>query len=164
VKQSDIGAPSWCGNLGSWERKVNSFYSIIGFTNLEFAYFDACYSGRLKISNGRLVEGQPGQTGIAFDGPESDMSWALYMYNPDKSQVYQGWWGPIPIGQPPPAPEDEYQKWTRLEWERLGEEDSLYDALTYVINQQTNFGPQDPVNNYRLKGHGNIWDIFLRNN
>jgi hypothetical protein len=99
---------------------------------------------------------------IGFPASEelySDMSWALYMYNPDKSQVYQGWWGPVPIGQPPPAPEDEYQKWNRIEWEKLGEGYSLYDALTYVILEQTEFGPDDPVNNYRIKGQGKIWGL-----
>jgi hypothetical protein len=115
-------------------------------------------------SHDELVEGQPEQVGVVFDGPYSDMSVALGMYDPTKNQAYQGWYGPVPIGNPPPYPEDEYQKWTRLEWERLGDEDNLFMALLYVISQQTDFSPDAPVNNYRLKGHGNIWDVLLRNN
>jgi len=101
-----------------------------------------------------------------FDGPYSDMSFALRMYDPtEESRVYQGWYCKIPIGPPPPLPEDEYQKWTRNVWESLGDEESLYDALLYAISQQTNlWDPNAPVNAYRLKGHGFFWEIFLRNN
>jgi hypothetical protein len=49
IKRSDYSnpdaAPPWCKNLGL-EGAVNSF-AMMGFTSLEFAYFDCCYSGRL---------------------------------------------------------------------------------------------------------------------
>jgi hypothetical protein len=134
----------------------------MGFYALEFAYFDACYSGILYINaNNQLVEGQPGQQGLS-DIPHSDMSLALGMSEPSRSRFYQGWWGLVPSRLWPF--ESEYQKWTRLEWTRLGEGDNLYEALFYVINQQTEFGPYDPVNNYRLKGQGWLTDIELNNN
>ena len=164
MKQSDFapgGAPSWCQSLGSyWETRLKSFVTM-GFNYLEFAYFDCCYSGRLKINSyNQLVEGQPGQIGV-FDGPHSDMSLALGMGDTSRSRAYQGWYNPVPIGMPPPWSEDEYQKWTRLEWEYLGEGYDLYWALMYVINEQTDFSPGAPVNNYRLKGQGLITDIEL---
>ncbi len=165
MKRSDFfnpnSAPSWCGSLGSyWETRAKSFFSM-GFYALEFAYFDCCYSGRLKINaNNHLVEGQPGQIGL-FDGPYSDMSIALGIDEPSKTRVYQGWYDVVPIGSP--QQENEYQKWTRLEWEALGDGDNLDLVLLYVIGEQTEFGDDDPVNNYRLKGQGFIWDIFLGN-
>ena len=100
-----------------------------------------------------------------FDGPHSDMSLALGIGETSVSRTYQGWyskspmnfwwtiWGPT-----------EYQKWTRLEWEELANGESLYDALMYVISQQTEFGIDDPVNNYRSKGQGNLADIRLSGN
>jgi len=165
MKQSDFapgGAPSWCQSLGSyWETRAKSFVTM-GFNYLEFAYFDCCYSGRLKINAyNQLVEGQPGQVGVVFDGPHSDMSLALGIGNSGRSRVYQGWYDAVPIGMPPPWPEDEYQKWTRLEWEYLGDGYDLYWALWYVIWEQTDFSPGAPVNNYRLKGQGLLTDIEL---
>ena len=166
MKQSDFApgqAPSWCTSLGSfWEPRVKSFFSM-GFYYVEFAYFDACYSGRLYINaNNQLVEGQPGQQGL-FDLLHSDMSIALGMGETSKSRFYQGWWGPVPIGSPPPSSEDEYQTWTHLEWQKLGEGEDLYQAIYDVIMQQTDLGSSAPVNNYRLKGQGWLEDIILNN-
>lgn len=166
MKQSDFApgqAPSWCTSLGSfWEPRVKSFFSM-GFYYVEFAYFDACYSGRLYINaNNQLVEGQPGQQGL-FDLLHSDMSIALGMGETSKSRFYQGWWGPVPIGSPPPSSEDEYQTWTHFEWQKLGEGEDLYQAIYDVIMQQTDFGSSAPVNNYRLKGQGWLEDIILNN-
>jgi hypothetical protein len=124
---------------------------------------DCCHSGRLKISaSNQLVEGQPGQIGI-FDGPHSDMSLALGMGETSISRAYQGWYGKVPIRLQLPLLETEYQKWTRREWEELGDGESLYWALMHVIGEQTEFGPDDPVNNYRLKGQGSLFDIELSN-
>jgi hypothetical protein len=119
--------------------------------------------GRLKInSRNQLVEGQPGQLGVVFDEPVSDMSVALGLYDPTKNQAYQGWYDTF-NSQEPPA-EDDYQKWTRNVWEKLGDEDNLQEAIDYAISQQTNlWDPNAPVNAYRLKGHGFFWDIRLRN-
>lgn len=133
----------------------------MGFNALEFVYFDSCYSGRLKINaDNELVEGQSGQIGV-FDGPHSDMSLALGMGEPSISRFYQGWFDDVPIGLW--LLENEYQRWTRLEWEELGDGEYLYWALMHVIEQQTDFGPYAPVNNYRLKGQGSIFEIRLSN-
>lgn len=135
----------------------------MGFTGLEFAYFDCCYSGHLKINaNNQLVEGQSGQIGI-FDGPHSDISLALGMGETSVSRAYQGWYGEVPTRLQLPLLETEYQKWTRLEWDELGDGEYLYWALMHVIGEQTEFGPDAPVNNYRLKGQGSLFDIQLSN-
>lgn len=105
-----------------------------------------------------------GQIGV-FDGPDSDMSLALGMGDTSRSRFYQGWYdlAPIKIQQVWPF-ETEYQKWTRLEWGALGDGDNLDQALSYVIDQQTEFGDDDPVNNYRLKGQGFFDEIELSGN
>jgi len=164
MKKSDFidpnSAPSWCQKLeGNLEKTTKSFLSM-GFDTLEFVYSDACYSGRLKINaSNQLVEGQPGQIGI-FDGPHSDISLALGMGETSVSRAYQGWydksWFSL-LGT-------EYQRWTQLEWEELGDGESLYWALMHVIGEQTEFGPDAPVNNYRLKGQGSFFDIELSGN
>lgn len=164
MKQSDFApgqAPPWCQTLeGSLEITTKSFFSM-GFNSLEFAYFDCCFSSCLKINaNNQLVVGQPGQAGV-YDGPHSDMSIALGLGEPSTSRFYQGWYGFVPIGLWPF--ENEYQRWTRLEWEELGDGEYLYWAIMHVIEQQTEFGPYDPVNNYRLKGQGSIFEIRLSN-
>jgi hypothetical protein len=162
MKYTDAGAPSWCKDLGYWENRSKSFASM-GFKFLEFAYFDSCHSGRLRIdSHDQLIEGQPGQQGL-FDVPHSDMSLALGMDEPSRSRFYQGWWNEIPGGLPWPL-EGDYQKWAQNEWERLGDQDSLHMALLYVISQQEDFTPDAPVNNYRLKGQGIIWEVYLNSN
>jgi hypothetical protein len=167
MKKSDFidpnSAPSWCTSLGSyWEKTANSFLAM-GFYPLEFAYFDCCYSGHLKINaSNQLVEGQPGQIGL-FDGPHSDISLALGIGETSISRAYQGWYGLVPIRLQLPLLETEYQKWTRREWEELGDGESLYWALMHVIGEQTEFGPDAPVNNYRLKGQGSLFDIALSN-
>ena len=118
----------------------------------------------MKInSNNQLVEGQRGEV-YDFDAPHSDMSLVLGTYESSRSRFYQGWYDLVPIGLSPPWPEDEYQKWTRLEWEELGDGENLYWALMHVIDQQTEFGPDDPVNNYMLRGQGSFMDIELSNN
>jgi len=49
--------------------KPTKSFAAMGFNSLEFAYFDCCQSGRLKINaQDQLVVGQPGQIGV-FDGP-----------------------------------------------------------------------------------------------
>ena len=162
IKRSDFidpnSAPSWCENLEIWEDWTKSFYSM-GFSSLEFVQFDTCWSGRLKINaNNQLVEGQPGQIGL-FDGPHSDMSLALGMGETSISRVYQGWYGQYYSRLWPWS--TEYQQWTWLEWEELGNGENLYWALMHVIGEQIEFGPDAPVNNYRLKGQGSLMDIEL---
>jgi hypothetical protein len=157
IKQSDPGGvPSWCTSLGDyWEPRVKSFFAM-GFNSLEFAQFFCCYSGRLKIdSQGQLVEGQPGQSGT-FDGSQSDMSIALGMGEPSRSRYYQGWFNKADVRF---LPETEYQEFSRIEWEELGNGNNLYWALYEAIWH----AGIDAVYNYRLKGQGSLMDIELRN-
>jgi hypothetical protein len=142
----------------------------MGFTSLEFAYFDCCYSGRLHINSyNMLTEGREGQQGVVYDEPYSDMTLALGINDTSKSRFYQGWydkslyrcWWTIWYLIYGPT---EYQKWTRLEWQTLGEGYRLDEALDEVMSEQTEFGRYDPVNNYRFKGHGFMLDIRLNGN
>jgi hypothetical protein len=166
IKKSDFpygGAPEWCEELGFWEeRDAKTFYSM-NFTNLEFAYFDCCFSGLLRINSlGELIVGQPGQEGL-FDIPHSDMSFALgMMCGPLCNRFYQGWYGK-PDLNPPDEPETAYQKWTQDEWNELGKGEGLYWALMYAIFWQTEAGPEDPMNNFRVKGQGDPHNLFLSN-
>ncbi|MBN2019512.1 MAG: hypothetical protein JW749_04735 [Sedimentisphaerales bacterium] len=167
IKRSDFcdpnSAPFWCVDLkGRDEDEKKSFYSM-GFDSLEFAYFDTCYSGRLMINdNDELVFGQPGQMGIVFDSPISDMSLALGMHEPSRSRVYQGWYD-IPFTKFWPF-ETDYQQWTQDEWMWLGLGGNLSEAINDAISRQEHFSDvNDPVNCYRLKGQGNIEDVILRN-
>jgi hypothetical protein len=90
------------------------------------------------------------------------MSLALGMDYPGRSRVYQGWYGPVPVGLWPF--ETEYQKWTRIEWEFLGAGLNLDGAIMYAIDGQTEFtDPNAPVNTYRLKGQGLMIDLVLNN-
>jgi hypothetical protein len=154
-------APPWCVKL---YLKPFKSVALMGFSHLEFAYFDFCYSGRLKINGSdQLIQGQPGQEGL-FDIPHSDMSFALGMAGSGRDNFYQGWYDKARTAfAPPPIGETEYQRWSRIEWYQLDDGANLYDALYYVINQQYWFGPLDPVNCYRLKGEGDMTNIRLRN-
>jgi len=161
MKQSDFPpgqAPSWCEHLEGWEYVTKSFYSM-GYTTLEFVYSNSCWGGHLKInSNNELVEAEPGEA-YDFDAPQSDMSIALGMDEPSKSRFYRGWNNEYLTNA---LWDTEFQEWARLEWQFLGEGENLYWALYYTIMQQTEFGPDDPVNNYILRGQGSMMDIQLR--
>jgi hypothetical protein len=164
IKRSDYTdpnmAPTWCTKLDYWENEVKSF-AVMGFTNLEFAYFDCCYSGRLKInSSNQLVQCAPGQQGL-LSMYQSDMSFALGMSSGYSDCAYQGWYDLVSSKFPPN--ETEYQRWSRLEWYGLEDRTNLYDALIYVIGQQYYFGTYDPVNCYRLSGMGDLTNICLGN-
>jgi hypothetical protein len=163
VKKSDFPpgqAPSWCESLGRFRDDPNypdltkTFYSM-GFTNMnvKFAYFDCCLSGRLKINaNNELIEGQSGPVGL-FDLPQSDMSFALGMDEPSCSHLYQCWYDKSKVKFRRKDPETWYQKWSRNEWEKLGEGDNIEEAVIYAIGQQTNLeDPNAPVNTFRFKG------------
>ncbi len=159
VKQSDFPpgqAPSWCEKLsGNWENTVHSMYQI-GFTQgeLKFVFFDACFTGRLKLTgDSRLVEGPPGQQGL-FALPHSDMSWALKMVS-GETQVFQGWWGERPGGFT-----SKFNKFCVHEWTKLKEGAHLYDALVYAINE-TDWIPNGPHDNYRLKGQGYFTELRI---
>ena len=136
----------------------------MGFNSLEFAYFDTCYSARLIINEyNQLVQGLPGQQGLfEFHFPQSDMSFALGMASGYRDCAYQGWYDKA-ISKFTLLYETEYQRWSRLEWYALEDGMNLFDALNHVIEQQYYFDVNDPVNCYRLKGTGDLTNIYLRN-
>jgi hypothetical protein len=126
-----------------------------------FILSNSCYGGRLKIdAHDNLIEGQPGQIGC-FDGPHSDMSIALGMYESGSNRIYQGWYGES-LSQYWPW-EHPYEKWSRYEWEELGKGETLYWAVMHTIDRQTEFGSDAPVNNYRFKGIGLLTELILTN-
>lgn len=103
--------------------------------------------------------------GVVYDEPISDMSIALGMHEPSRSRVYQGWYDRSTSSLPFWPFRTDYQKWTQDEWKRLGDGEDLYTALLYAISHQTNFDdPNAPVNTYRLKGQGSLFDIELNGN
>lgn len=167
AKHSDFPpgqAPLWCEKLPDNLEETTKSFASMGYNSLEFAFFDVCNSGRLKIgAHGYLVEGSPGQIGL-FDGPHSDMSLALGMGDTSKSRIYQGWYDEVKSRLQVWPLETACQKFSRHEWESLGSGNNLIQAITFAINKQTVFGPDAPVNNYRLKGQGSLTDIRLRSN
>lgn len=139
-------------------------WAAMGFNSLEFAYFNCCYSGQLKINtNNELVEGQRGHIG-GFDGPHSDMSYALGMASTNRNCAYQGWYGKPYFTLDGSSP---FNKWTVDEWSKLSlgvAGGDLSTAIQYAISKQTSFmDPNAPVNTYRIKGHGFINEIGLHN-
>jgi hypothetical protein len=70
-------------------------------------------------------------------------------------RAFHGWFNDIPVGF-----WTEYGKWTRAVWKALGEGNNLEDALIYAVDHTT-IGPNYPSNNFRLKGQGFIWEIYL---
>lgn len=163
VRKSDFlpyEVPSWCEDLGLfWEDDVKSFF-LMGFTNLKFAYFDCCYSGRLVINeHNQLVEGKRFQTGFpATEELYSDMSWALgiHEYYFEK-KAYQGWYDTIKTAL---WPLTDYQKWTLVMWERLGAGDTLLQALFKVDGGDWS-DPNAPINTYRMKAQWDFLNIKL---
>jgi hypothetical protein len=83
----------------------------------------------------------------------------LGLANTSESRVYHSWYNKCTSG-----PTSTFSKWSDDVWQQLGDGDNLYDALMYTINQQTEFGDNAPVNNYRLKGQGLPVDKKLRSN
>ena len=177
AKASDfVGTPPiWCQDPlpGNLEQSTPSFASM-GFTNLRYFHNDCCLGAHLKIGTrtGTLVEGQDSQQGL-FDGfLQNDMSLACGMGNTSKSRFYQGWFNEsesfIPIPLPKPIDwgiielgETSYQLFSRTVWEQLGGAEDLYWALFQAIHVQTEFGEDDSVNNYRIKGQGLLTDVRL---
>jgi hypothetical protein len=105
-----------------------------------------------------LVQSQSEPEGLLY-APQSDMSFALGLGDESKSRFYQGWFDKNPCKYWPF--ETEYQKWTQLEWSKLGDGEDLYSTLYEVIGEQTDFVPNAPANCYRLRGQGYLLDIVL---
>lgn len=144
-------APFWCKAMGGgYENGDNMSFAQMGFTSLKYVYFDCCFTGRLKIDGrGNLIEGSPGSQGI-LDCPDSDMSWALG--NP----AYQGWYDECPHGK-----RSTFSKFSKDEWEKLRDGNTLYQALLYAISK-SDIDPQfseDPAEHFRLKERQDIFSL-----
>lgn len=158
--------PSWCKPLPEKiEANVHTWASM-RFDRLRLFFTDQCFGGRLKIDGtNKLVEGQTGQIGV-FDGPHSDMSLALGLDNTYEARAYHGWYsyGWVGYGIATADPwRESYQKWSRNVWFKLGESSyNLQEALEFAIQETESFTPRAAVNNYRLKGQGDITTIRLK--
>ena len=119
--------------------------------------------GRLKFDGaGHLVEGQPGQLGVVFDGPQSDISLALNMQDTYEPRCYHGWWQEGWVGWAViPNEYSTYQEWGKDVWQKLGEGKNLYDALNYAIQETELYGPESAVQNYRLYSTVTLLARFL---
>lgn len=171
-KQSDfVHIPSWCPALPPIpESKANTWASM-GFQNLRFFYTESCYGGRLKFNaQNQLIEGDPGNQAVAYDGPHSDMTLALNMTDPTiDNQIYHAFYSPAKVGKLSDIGNSfsSYQFWSVDVWQKLGEGQTLLDALQFAINDAIRIGedkPESALNNYRLKGHGTAnFDFRLTN-
>ncbi|MCE5186299.1 MAG: hypothetical protein LLF76_09265 [Planctomycetaceae bacterium] len=169
AKASDfVGTPpTWCKDPlpGRKEQTLKSFVTM-GFTDLRFFQFDGCLGAHLTIhpGTGILVWGALGKQGL-FDFPQNDMSVACGMADTSESRFYQAWFNESEARLIAYWPlETDYQQFSRNEWEALGEGEELYWALTEAIYQQDHFGPDDPVQNYRIKGQGDAQNFRIRSN
>lgn len=163
-KRSEFSSPpSWCKPLPESLELYTRTWASMNFDRLVWFYNDACFGGRLKIDGaGNLIEGQPGQIGL-FDGPYSDMSFALNMQNTYESRCYHGWWQEGWVGWAFPANDrSTYQEWGKDVWQKLGEGNNLDDALKYAIHETELRGSESAVKNYRLKGQGSLTSIQIR--
>jgi hypothetical protein len=152
--------PSWCVPFPeNIERSVHTWASM-QFDRLVWVYNDACYGGRLKINGAdQLVEGQPGQQGLVFDGPQSDISLALYMQNTYEPRCYHGWYNPAWFGS---LHQTSYQEWGKAVWNWLHDGHDIYEALNHAIDECEDFSADAAVNNYRLKGQGELTKVYLK--
>jgi hypothetical protein len=146
----------------NYERTGKTF-ATLGFQqtlSLKFAYFDCCYSGRLKINgNSNLIEGQSGFNGI-LDAPYSDVSWSLGICGAYKSQFFQGWYDECTARLLPPSTFGEFTIDEFTEFDNGG---NLLNALNYAI-EESNIDPrtlENPMEHFRLKGVGYMTDIKI---
>ncbi len=72
-----------------------------------------------------------------------------------QTQALQGWWGEFEKGETSKFNHFAYHEWTKLK-----EGDNLYQALLYAINE-TDWIPDGPHDNYRVKGQGDITDLKI---
>jgi hypothetical protein len=164
--------PAWCKDPlpGRKEQILKSFITM-GFTDLRFFYNDSCLGAHLTIDSGTglLMWGGSGEQSL-FDFVHNDMSVACGLADTSQSRFYRGWFNESESGFPwawwiPGADEETaYQKFSRNEWEALGDGEELYWALSEAIWKQDHFGPDDPVQNFRIKGQGDMQNFRIRSN
>ena len=94
------------------------------------------------------------------------MSVVYGIANTSESHFYQSWFNESEADKPLSLSyyETEYQRFTRNEWEDLGYGEELYWALSIAISEQDNFGKDDPVQNYRIKGQGDMLNFRIHSN
>lgn len=166
AKASDFtgSPPTWCKwpLPGRKEQTLKSFITM-GFTDLRYFDFDGCLGAHLTIDDGtgELMWGAMGEQGL-FDFPQNDMSVACGMTNTSESRFYTSWFNESESRVWPN--ESSFQKFTRNKWEALGDGEELYWAYFEAISQQDHFGPDDPVQNYRIKGQGDLQTFRIRAN
>jgi len=87
------------------------------------------------------------------------------MADTSQSRFYQGWFCESESWYVPLGPlETDFQQFSRLEWEALGGTRNLYEALGEAISGQNQFGDEDAVNNYRIKGQDFLTDVRVQSN
>ena len=161
---SDGPVVSYCGE---GEKKTKSIQAMgIPEGKLKIVFFDACYSGRLQIDNGNLIEGpsyEEDPTEVITDVSQSDMSDALGIKNTD--QIYKGWYDLAYAFRILTY----YNQWSFNFWKKLGGVDGessgcIYEAVDYCIwhteGANLKYGPHY---NYRFKGVGGDMSIRLTN-
>ena len=153
-------APSWCVPFPENIERSSPTWASMQFDRLVWVYNDACYGGRLKINGaGNLVEGQAGQFGFVFDGPQSDISLALNIQDTYEPRCYHGWYGPGWFGF---LHQTSYQEWGKAVWNWLHDGHNVYETLNHAIDECEDFSADAAVNNYRLKGQGDLTQIRLK--
>jgi hypothetical protein len=150
AKRSDFdpnNIPGWCEDIGKYDKKGKSLLAMnIPIGKIKIAYFDSCYSGRLKFTQGLdLIEGLPDKYGFSDPSP-SDMCLALRMGYTD--QIYKCWYDKcyaIDLFT-------YHVTWSNNFWYRLGLSDSVQEAIDYTINHTPGILlKHGPHKNYRLK-------------
>jgi len=100
-------------------------------------------------------EGDP--TEVITDVSPSDMSYALRIEHPD--QIYKGWYDLSYAYRILTY----YNDWSGNFWDRLGLNDTIFQAITYcILNTSGVMLKNGPHYNYRFKGFGNIQTIRLQ--
>jgi hypothetical protein len=137
----------------------------MNFDRLTLVYNEACYGGRLKIDGtGILVEGEPGQQGMVFDGgTHSDITLALRLDNNREARIYHGWWD---AGWSGLTLRTSFQKWSYNIWTQLHDGVSIHDAVIEAIVHAIDDGdyskPLSALPTYRLRGQGEIHNVYLK--
>lgn len=154
-----VNPPSWCKPFRERGENNARTWASMRIADLRFVQMDSCYSGRLKIDQtGNLIEGEPGQRWL-FDS-QSDITLALGLDDTYWSKAYHGWWDPATLRY---MFQTTYQQWTQTLWNEMAKGFNLEDAILEAINKATEFDPDAAINNYRLRGQGDIKKIRLIN-
>jgi hypothetical protein len=139
----------------------------LGFHDITFAYFDCCYTGRLVYNGDNLVEDAPDYP-PDLGKKHNDMSKALRM-DIGGSHFFQGWYGDKPTGminykKLGPTVKNPYNYFSLYEWQKLREGDNLQHSLDWAIQEiqhQQLLYYEDAMNDLRVRGQGNMWEVKI---